>query len=395
MLLAPQALRNALMTLRRGGRLVLLATVLLPSHSLFGQLSTEDHLAESTFWPTQGCESREGFVGAAACAKCHAVKSSQQESTQMALNMMPASASEILRGHSDLTFAVNKYKYKIENAADQSNYSVSDGTKSLSFPLAWAFGAGRVGQSYLFKKDDGQFYEARVTYFANLKNLGFTPSRELSSPSGIDEAMYRPVGQAEAIRCFSCHATASTIGGHLDESHLIPGVSCEACHSPGRKHVLAMDGMLSGKPGTKKTEIFNPAHLAPTEAVEFCGACHGDWWDVKLSGVKGVSSTRSAPARLVTSKCWGKGEARLTCTACHDPHQQLKTESVEYDEACLQCHVNSSGAKPTASHPGPACPTARERCTSCHMPKTYVPEMHSNFTDHRIRIVRSGEPFPE
>jgi hypothetical protein len=24
-----------------------------------------------------------------------------------------------------------------------------------------------------------------------------------------------------------------------------------------------------------------------------------------------------------------------------------------------------------------------------------VPEMHDNFTDHRIRIAKAGEPFPE
>jgi hypothetical protein len=29
------------------------------------------------------------------------------------------------------------------------------------------------------------------------------------------------------------------------------------------------------------------------------------------------------------------------------------------------------------------------------MVKVYVPEMHSNFTDHRIRIAKPGEPFPD
>jgi hypothetical protein len=29
------------------------------------------------------------------------------------------------------------------------------------------------------------------------------------------------------------------------------------------------------------------------------------------------------------------------------------------------------------------------------MPKVYVKEMHDNFTDHRIRIVRAGEAFPK
>jgi hypothetical protein len=32
---------------------------------------------------------------------------------------------------------------------------------------------------------------------------------------------------------------------------------------------------------------------------------------------------------------------------------------------------------------------------SCHMPKIYVPVMHYNFTDHRIRIARGNDPYPE
>jgi hypothetical protein len=28
------------------------------------------------------------------------------------------------------------------------------------------------------------------------------------------------------------------------------------------------------------------------------------------------------------------------------------------------------------------------------MQQVYVPEMHDKFTDHRIRVVREGEPFP-
>jgi hypothetical protein len=29
------------------------------------------------------------------------------------------------------------------------------------------------------------------------------------------------------------------------------------------------------------------------------------------------------------------------------------------------------------------------------MQKVFVPEMNDKFTDHRIRIARAGEPFPE
>jgi hypothetical protein len=31
---------------------------------------------------------------------------------------------------------------------------------------------------------------------------------------------------------------------------------------------------------------------------------------------------------------------------------------------------------------------------SCHMPKIAVASAHFKFTDHRIRIVREGQPYP-
>jgi hypothetical protein len=207
--------------------------------------------------------------------------------------------------------------------------------------------------------------------------------------------MERQVPEPEVRRCFGCHTTASDIGDSFNEATLIPGVTCEACHGAGLKHAGDMKEFLAGKQAATTT-IFNSAHLSPSDQVDFCGACHGTWWDVKLSGTKGVSTTRSAPYRLVTSKCWGtKGDARLVCTACHDPHQPLQTEASSYDHACLKCHVNDAATQLTADHPGKPCPVAKKDCTSCHMPKEYVPEMHDNFTDHRIRIAKAGGSFPE
>lgn len=389
----------------------LLSTLVVNVPLATAQLSTEDHLAEPGFWPRQSHTSSEVFAGSKACSRCHASMVASQELTPMARTAMPAAVADILHSHSDMSFRSNQYQYRIQTSstkgATQNKYSVTDGHQSLSFPLLWAFGTGRVGQSYLFKKDDGRFYEARVTYFQRLNALGFTPARALLSPSGIDEAMYRPIPQAEVLQCFSCHSTAANFGDTFDESHLIPGVKCEACHGPGLNHIKAMDTQRASGKEVVKTEIFSPAALSPNDSVEFCGSCHGSWWDVKLAKVKGVFTARSAPYRLVTSKCWGKGDdPRLTCTACHNPHEQLQTRPSAYDSACLQCHAsrnNSQGSQHTpdhqhaadATHLRTACPVASENCTSCHMQKVYVPEMQDTFTDHRIRIAKAGEPFPE
>jgi hypothetical protein len=370
--------------------------ILCPLLALRAQLSTTDHLAEPGFWPTQNASSRREYLGPAACAPCHATIAASQTASPMGDTALRADDAAILHSHPQMNFAIGKYHYEIKTAAAHSIYTVTDGTRTLTATLLWAFGTGRVGQSYLFKRDDGNFYEARVTYFDTLHNLHFTPDRALPSPKDLDEAMYRPVGAAEIGRCFACHATAPNIADQLDEKNLIPGVTCEACHGPGAKHVAAMQAAkLLGTPPAGDATIFNAAQLSPTDSVDFCGACHSTWWDVKLSGVTGVSNAKSQPYRLESSKCWGKGDARLTCVACHNPHQQVQADPSTYDRNCLSCHVASATAKKTPDHPGPACPVSTQNCVSCHMPKVYVPEMHYNFTDHRIRITRPGDPYPE
>ena len=244
-------------SLRACGLAGFLLAVSLHTLSTLGQLSTADHLAEPGFWPTQDYPSRSGFVGTDTCARCHGSKVASQQKTPMARAAMSSSLSDILHAHPLMVFGPSKYQYRIETGANQSLYSVSAGSERLSFPLLWAFGTGRVGQSYLFKKGTADFFEARVTYFESLGTLGFTPSRALLSPSGVEEAMDRSVGQAEVMRCFGCHATASSIGGSFDEAHLVPGVTCEACHGPGAAHVKAMNTDSTGVSQEAKSAIFN------------------------------------------------------------------------------------------------------------------------------------------
>jgi len=360
------------------------------------QLSTNDHLADPGFWPTKNDAPRNQYAGAATCTSCHGAIAASQKGTSMSQTSIRADNAGLLHSHPMMRFAFGPYRYEIKTARTGSTYTVSDGKRTQAATLLWTFGTGRVGQSYLFKKEDGKFYEARVTYFSTLHTLGFTPDRALTSAKSVEEAMYRPVDAAEVERCFACHTTASAVDGRVDEKNLIPGVSCEACHGPGAKHASAMSlAKITGDVDLTAPTPFNPAHLSPTDSVDFCGACHSTWWDVKLAGIRGVSNVKAQPYRLENSKCWGKGDARLTCIACHDPHVELQTDSASYDKACLSCHVNSSEKKTSAEFPGAACRVSTKDCVSCHMPKVYVPEMHFNFTDHRIRIPHAGEPYPD
>jgi Cytochrome c554 and c-prime len=352
------------------------------------QMSTEDRLQKPGWWPTKGAAARSDYVGARVCAQCHASVFATQKTTSMAEAAVLPPSSSILNSHR-LNQRSDPYQYTITSRGELRTYSVSDGRHTISLPLSLAAGTGSTaGQSYLFELE-GNYYEARLSYFRTLHEFDITPGHSRSTPPTLEQAAGRRLSAAETHKCFGCHTTASMTEYKFDPSQATPGVTCEACHGPGANHAGAMRAGIEGGEGL----IMNPRRLNPSESVDFCGACHRTWWDGSMSGITGPLTLRFAPYRLENSRCWGKGDARLSCVACHDPHVPLVRDETSYDTKCLACHVTGS-AKTTGDHPAAACRVSTKNCVSCHMPKYEVPGTHSEFIDHWIRIVRKGEAFP-
>jgi len=354
-------------------------------------MATQERVRSPGWWPTQSTPHREEFVGPERCAECHTSEAAVQETTPMAKAGTLAANSKILAAHERLSFRLDPYAYDLTRAEGRPVFSVSDGTHFASAVLGWAFGEGEVGETYVFERG-GLFYEGRLSYFPALEALEITPGQSRSTPSDADRAMGRQMEAEEAHLCFGCHNTASSAGGQFDPEHLIPGVTCEACHGPGAKHAAAM---REGRIAEGLTHVLNPAMLDPVDSVDFCGACHRAWADVMEGGMIGIATVRFQPYRLELSRCWGKGDTRITCLACHNPHQPLARDAGSYDSRCLRCHVATEGAKRKSGHPAAACPRSTKDCTTCHMPKYEVPGTHAKFTDHRIRIVRADKRFPD
>lgn len=372
-------------SLRLTAALAAIAIAIPAAVAVRGQMATADRVQAAGWWPTKGVPARAEYVGAAACARCHAARAATQATTSMARTMTRAHLSDPLRAHPRLTFTDARYMYEIVTTDQQSVYSVTDGKSSDSAPLTWAFGVGKIGQSFLFERD-GAFHEARVSYYDSIDALDLTPARgSPPQPRSRADAMARTVGAAEVRRCFACHATASVANRAFDPSAATLGVTCEACHGPGRRHV---DAMSQHRAAEGKTSILNPASLEPADSVDFCGACHATFWDVKLADEKGIAALRSQPYRLLSSKCWGQGDPRITCIACHNPHVPLVRDAAAYDARCLSCHVEAGGLA-TRERTARPCTVGRTGCVTCHMPKYEVREMHHDFTDHLIRIVRA------
>lgn len=284
-----------------------------------------------------------------------------------------------------LTFESGRYKYRIERRGKQSHYAVTDGDTTVSVPIAWCFGHGKAGQTYVFEQG-GVFHESRVSYFARIDGLAPTMGAPPGAPASLAEGIGRPMSRDDVRGCFGCHTTFSSKGAELQLAKALPGVSCEACHGPAGGHPEAVTRKNSRDRG-----VFNPGRLGTEELSNFCGSCHRSWEAVMLAGIRGVANVRFQPYRLTNSKCYDAADPRIRCITCHDPHVPRRTEARSYDKACLACHASAGGARAGKQK---ACPKARQECSSCHMPRYEIPGSHFGSTDHHIRVVRSGDPYP-
>ena len=343
----------------------------------------------------------EKFLGPGACSSCHSTKSSSQSHTAMAHALESAAESDVLRAHPRMTFRAGRFSYEIVSDGQQSVYQVTDGKETLSEQILYVFGNAHVAQTYVFRRA-GKLYEGRVSYYKGIDGLDWTIGDILNPPPTLEEAAGRDISGDEARNCFSCHSTGAVVNNKLQLDHLIPGVTCEACHGPGEKHAVAKLFETGADP-----PILNPNTLDPeTLSQEFCGACHrGVDAVAMMPDLGGINNVRFQPYRLFNSRGHDPKDAHFACIACHDPHVDLKQGDVIYDSACTTCHAPSDAKQPDANAPEnrkrsapstvhKSCPVGNQRCVSCHMPKVELPGAHFKFTDHRIRIVQAGAAYP-
>ena len=380
--------------------IVVLATCILPALVVLGQSppsadspsTTKDRVNSQLWWPTKGTVPFELFAGDGACGECHSKKASSQLTTPMAqaaVRLAPRTPSpEIIAG----TLQVGPYLYRISSDQFGSRLAVSSAKQSITASIAWIFGAGVHGQTYILEHD-GALYESQVSSFASLHGMDITPGHVPAGAGNLQDALGDQLSTSAAARCFACHTTYSTTNSKFDASRAVPGIHCEQCHGPGLEHIKAIH---SDERREAIKAILNPADLSPVESVDFCGACHRTTMDVvESTEAYGPINVRFQPYRLEKSRCWGtEGDARLTCVACHDPHEPVIRTASFYDRHCLACHAGQGSESPSHDASPGVCPVAKANCTTCHMPKSDVSEMHAKFTDHFIRIVRAGESYP-
>ena len=332
------------------------------------------------------------YLGAQACAACHTEIAEKQLKSSMAKAMEKVGDCQILQNHPDLKFQKGQFTYRIHRQGDKSIYTINDGKTEISIPILYCFGQGKAGQTYVYEYN-GALYESRVSFYADTLALDFTLGYAHETPQSLVEASGRQMSMDETKRCFGCHTTGATSGSQMNPAHAVPGINCESCHGPGDRHVAALKA--GEKAPAKMKQLGDLDGDDMTQMM--CGTCHRSVEDViALPSRGGIGNVRFQPYRIFNSRCYS-ADQRIGCTACHDPHGKLEESAAFYDAKCLACHQLKLGTKPVAASEtrnARPCKVEAKNCASCHMPRIEVPGAHFKFTDHRIRIVREGAPFP-
>ena len=233
-------------------------------------------------------------------------------------------------------------------------------------------GSGRVGQSYLYRKNNA-ILQLPVSYLTGVDDW-------INSPGYRDGLV--EFDRVIPPRCLECHAThfnaAVDRGTPTYSGDFMLGVSCVKCHGPARAHV---EYQTAHPTETRGKYILNPAAFTRDRKLDNCALCHsggrqpnapsftyrpGEKLDDYLvpqrerpDSVPDVHGNQVGLLRL--SKCFRSSPA-MSCSTCHDVHQPQR-DVTQLAQKCLTCHKTIPHK--TADRIGNRLMTD---CIDCHMP---------------------------
>ncbi|MBL9174516.1 MAG: hypothetical protein JNL10_13350 [Verrucomicrobiales bacterium] len=250
-----------------------------------------------------------------------------------------------------------------------------------------------------------------------------------------DTTFLRPPGLSRSpevwnVMCSRCHATAIEprvdAARHVMDSRAAElGISCEACHGPGQRHVAAREatGRTGPKPdaATLHAEILQPETMDPVRASETCGFCHSMKWidrseawrdkgfrfrpgdsledttpliqPSKAAQIPGLREYLERNPTLLADFFWSDGMGRVSgreynslvqspcfkggkfsCLSCHSLHDSdpndLLARNRGDNRACTQCHERFTDPGALQQHTHHRTTSSGSECYNCHMPHT-------------------------
>jgi len=321
------------------------------------------------------------------CSKCHAEIVASYAKTAMAHASGLASADPI---QGEFSHRVSGVDYRIEKQTDglwlrfdRRGVPQLHGKRKFLYYI----GCGKLkGRTYLFQVDQFLF-ESPINWYAQRRLWDMTPNYE--------HATEAPLNLPALPECLNCHASevklpkAGTHNLYPEPAFAHSGISCERCHGPSLDHALHGSKIMSidKLPPDRRDAICIQCHLEGNATVE---RPHRHVYDfvpgddlsdfvryfvlVNNTGERGVSQFEA----LAQSRCKKESGDKMTCTTCHDPHNEPTQAEVAgyFRQKCISCHGAFFANR---HHP------ENLNCVGCHMPSQPATDVsHTEVTDHRI-----------
>jgi tetratricopeptide (TPR) repeat protein len=381
------------------------------------------------------------FIGAEACAGCHAPETERWKTSHHALAMQKVSATTVLGDFANATlihhgvittFSRNGEKFMVRTEGP-------DGAPH-DYEIAYTFGVYPL-QQYLTAFPGGRYQALGIAWDIRSKDRGgqrwfhLYPDQILRAG---DNLHWTGRDQTWNYQCASCHSTDLKKNYDLAADAYATSwtdidVACESCHGPGSHHVAWAEARVAESSGPSQAEPnpqletgrmglttpLEPAtrnqwqmnsatgiaqRIAPLNAQELdiCAGCHSRRKVIAKDPSVGTYFLDSyLPALLESGLYHADGQidgemfeygsfvqsrmyhAGVTCSDCHEPHSLALRE--QGNGLCAQCHLPAKFD--VAEHHHHQQGGAGAQCVNCHMPsKTYM--VVDERRDHSIRVPR-------
>ena len=381
--------------------------------------------------------SPEDFVGAEACADCHAEQYRAWEASTHGraggtpgpdVVIAPFNGRTIRFADATVTPRIRGGAYEFlvqQDGFDEEIYSV-DGV------IGGAHMIGGGTQGFVSRLDDGterflpwDWAGTSSEWFCNTgsrTNQGWKPiSEDMRLADCGDWPPLRPIGTVDRFtNCQECHGsqirTELDAGDGFTTEYTTLQVNCESCHGPARTHVEMATGSGFGPGGD--IGLGSLAYLDKDEALAVCFQCHAlkdvlregylpgetleEYYALKYPILgdqpyfaDGRIRSFAYQANHLASACYLQGP--MDCTSCHEPHGQgywdINREPLPDPFAngqCTSCHPSKKfDLEAHTFHPADS---EGSKCVSCHMPYLQHPEVGDDVafarSDHTIAIPR-------
>lgn len=386
--------------------------------------------ASSATPPPTAEPSPPSYVGARACASCHAAEVKAWTGSHHELAMQEATPTAALGDFNAVPLRADGVTTSFSRRGDEF-FVRTDGPDGnvADFRVRFVFGVVPL-QQYLVELPGGRLQALRAAWDSRPKQDGGQRWFHLYPGERIphdDELHWTRLSQNWNHMCAECHSTNVRKGydperDAFDTTWSELNVSCEACHGPASQHVawaqrgtgsagdtsrglVALFDERRGATWTRDPATPTATRSSPrpgTKEIETCARCHARRALISEDYVPGRPLLDThLPALLAPPNYHADGQIReedyeyasflqskmyergVTCSDCHEPHGLgLRAPG---NALCATCH--DPGRFDSSAHHfhTPGSPGAA--CVNCHMPEAKFMVVDGR-RDHSIRIPR-------